>query len=53
MRVGWNKGLKEVKRRNKRVDRGDYSRYFKEVRASNTPSSRDSIEFEYKTVLKK
>ena len=29
------------------MDRGDYSRYVKEVRPSNTPSSRDSIEFEY------
>ena len=35
------------------MDRGDYSRYVKEVRASNTPSSRDSIEFEFKDVLKK
>ena len=34
------------------MDRGDYSRYFKEVRASNTPSSRDSIEFELKDALK-
>ena len=32
---------------------GDYSRYVKEVRTSNTPSSRDSIEFELKPVLKK
>ena len=35
------------------VDRGDYSRLAKEVRPSNTPSPRDSIEFEYKYVLKK
>ena len=35
------------------MDRGDYPRIFKEVRASNTPSSRDSMEFEYKYVLKK
>ena len=35
------------------MDRGDYSRYVKEVRPSNTPSSRDSIEFEFKSVLKK
>ena len=39
--------------RNKGVDRGDYSRLVKEVRASNTPSSRDSMEFELKSVLKK
>ena len=39
--------------RNKGVDRGDYSRNVKEVRPSNTPSSRDSMEFEYKSVLKK
>ena len=37
----------------KRVTRGDYSRLIKEVRASNTPSSRDLIEFESKYVLKK
>ena len=35
------------------MDRGDYSRVVKEVRTSNTPSSRDSMEFEYKDVLKK
>ena len=35
------------------MDRGDYSRYVKEVRASNTPSPRDSIEFENKVVLNK
>ena len=35
------------------VDRGDYSRIVNEVRPSNTPSSRDSIEFEFKYVLKK
>ena len=35
------------------MNRGDYSRYSKEVRPSNTPSSRDSIEFEFKDVLKK
>ena len=46
-------GRKEVERRNKGVGRGDYSRSVKEVRASNTPSSRDSIEFESKYVLKK
>ena len=45
--------MKEVERRNKGVDRGDYSRLAKEVRASNTPSSRDSMEFEYKDVLKR
>ena len=39
-------GRKEVKWRNKGVERGDYSRLVKEVRQSNTPSSRDSIEFE-------
>ena len=44
---------KEVEWRNKGVDRGDYSRYVKELRASNTPSPRDSIEFENKYVLKK
>ena len=37
----------------KGVEREDYSRSVKEVRASNTPSSRDSIEFESKYVLKK
>ena len=42
-----------MERRNKGVDREDYSRYVKEVRASNTPSSRDSIEFKNKDVLKK
>ncbi len=35
------------------MDRGDCSRHIKEARASNTPSSRDSIEFEFKSVLKK
>ena len=40
-------------KKQKRVDRGDYSRLIKEVRASNTSSSRDSIEFECKDVLKK
>ena len=35
------------------MDRGDYSRLAKEVRASNTPSSRDSMEFEFKYVLEK
>ena len=30
----------------------DHSRYDKEVRASNIPSSRDSMEFENKPVLK-
>ena len=44
---------KEVERRNKGVDRGDYSRLVKEMRPSNTPSSRDSMEFECKDVLKK
>ena len=34
-------------------DRGDYSMLAKEVRPSNTPSSRDSMEFECKDVLKK
>ena len=38
--------------RNERVNK-DHSRYVKEVRPSNTPSSRDSMEFEYKYVLKK
>ena len=47
------RGRKEVERRNKGVDREDYSRYAKEVRASNTPSSRDSMEFDCKDVLKK
>ena len=46
-------GREEVEWRNKRVNRGDYSRYVKEVRPSNTPSSRDSMEFEFKDVLKK
>ena len=32
------------------MDRGDYSRLVKEVRPSNTPSSRNSIEFEFKSV---
>ena len=35
------------------MDRGDYSRFVKEVRPSNTPSSRDSMEFEFKSVLNK
>ena len=35
------------------MDRGDYSRLVKELKPSNTPSSRDSIEFEFKSVLKK
>ena len=39
--------------KNKEVDRGDYSRYTKEVRTSNTPSPRDSIEFKYRNALKK
>ena len=34
------------------MDWEDDSRYVKEERASNTPSSRDSIEFENKYVLK-
>ena len=41
-----------MEKRNKGVDRGDYSRVVKEVRPSNTPSSRDSIEFLYRSVLK-
>ena len=54
MKCGWNQVLmKEVKQSNKGVDRGDYSSLVKEVRPSNTPSSRDSIEFECKDVLKK
>ena len=35
------------------VDRGDNSRFVKEVRPSNTPSSSDSKEFVCKLVLKK
>ena len=46
-------GRKEVEWRNKGVNRGDYSRVVKEVRPPNTPSSRDLMEFEYKSVLKK
>jgi len=34
------------------VDWEDDSRLVKEERPSNTPSPRDSIEFEYKDVLK-
>ena len=34
------------------MDWEDDSRYVKEERASNTPSPRDSIEFEHKSVLK-
>ena len=45
--------MNKVEKGNKGVDRGDCSRYVKEVRPSNTPSSRDSIEFELKPVLKK
>ena len=53
-RDGWNKDLrKEVEWRNKGVDRGDCSRYARKVRPLNTPSSRDSMEFEFKCVLKK
>ena len=33
------------------MDRRDYSRKVKEVRASSTPSSRDSMEFENKTIF--
>ena len=40
------RGRNEVEWRNKGVDRRDYSRYVKEVRPSNTPSPRDSREFE-------
>ena len=32
------------------MDRGDYSRVAKEVRTSNTPSSRDSMEFKFRSV---
>ena len=35
------------------ADRGYYSKKFREVRASNTPSPRDSMKFEFKFVLKK
>ena len=35
------------------MENKDYSRYVKEIRSSNTPSPRDLIELECKSLLKK